>query len=303
VLFRSGLPLQRDGSSADAPALHPFVRDVLQHDLRRDRPGAEPAIHRRVATWARKSGDVDRAAAHALAASDWAVVGEVLLDLLPAAAWDGRAARVEAWLGSIPPTVARDSPTLRLAAATTELARGNMTRAAALVAPARSGTGAQVVAAFGSGDPSQVRRAAARAATECPVDSPWQPLAAFAEGAAAGVSGDLTAARDALERGARHAHATSPVLAALCEAQLGVLLMLAGAWDDGSELANRARNRLACARVAPTVGAMIVPAAAALARTHAGRFDEAHIDLALVRSLRSRPTDLPIWWEIGRAHV
>lgn len=279
------------------PTLFASSSTLIAPDVRRDRPRVDAVVHGPSTAWWHERADADHAIGRAAEAEDWEALARLVADELPIASWDGRADAVDRWLGLVPAAVVRATPGLQLAQASNELARGHVMRAAHLASSATPFPAAGVLAAIALDDPRAMACAARNAGSGLAQGSAWRGVADLIEGAGHFVAGDLAAATEVLERGARHSLATSPVIAAWCEAQLGVALMLAGAWDRGTAYANRARGRLAAARPGQLPGLALVPAAAALARTHAGRFDEAQVDLVQARALQRRAADLPPWWD------
>ncbi|MFI8090562.1 LuxR C-terminal-related transcriptional regulator [Streptomyces sp. NPDC086080] len=60
--------------------LHPLFAEILRAHLRIRRPGMEPGLHRRAATWLRRSGALAEALAHGAAADDWEFTAHALID-------------------------------------------------------------------------------------------------------------------------------------------------------------------------------------------------------------------------------
>jgi LuxR family transcriptional regulator, maltose regulon positive regulatory protein len=115
---------------------HHLFADLLRLELRRRRPGEVPAMHRRVAEWFTRHGEVDEAIRHTQAAGDWPGAARLLADHSFTLALDGQAQTVQALLRAFPPSA--DHRELALVHATVDLAQGRLDEAAAYLAVAEA---------------------------------------------------------------------------------------------------------------------------------------------------------------------
>lgn len=103
---------------------HPFLRQVLLGELRREMPAEVPVLFGRAARWAASQGDVIEAVRHAADAGQWDQVSRVLTEAGLAGALPDRAAEFEAALGRLP-AERRADPAVAAALAMVRLCRGD----------------------------------------------------------------------------------------------------------------------------------------------------------------------------------
>jgi LuxR family maltose regulon positive regulatory protein len=311
-LRAAGLPLlgrERDGSRLQC---HPLVCDVLRSDLDLREPRMGRALRTRAAAWFEDRGQSERALELHLAAGNADGAAALLWPLAASYVWDERVDRVEAWLGRFPVRRLERHAGLAAVMAAVQLGCGRLDHAHRWATLSLSAGGAvsdplgrsvrqgaeAMRALTGLGDLQDLPGGLTEviAATRELLD-PWRALLAFAHGAAAALVGREELAQRWLREGARAGLVDAPGIAALCEAQLAMMNLCAGDWANGACLAERARGRVE--RVAlpdhPLLG--LAAAAAAFARAHRGRFEEARADVAVVRRVLDAADTLPPWLE------
>ena len=115
---------------------HHLFADLLRLELRRRRPEAGPALHRRAAEWFSQYGEVDEAIRHTQAAGDWPAAARLLADHSFSLTLDGQAQTMQALLRAFPPGA--DHRELALVRATDDIAQGRLDQAAAHLAVAET---------------------------------------------------------------------------------------------------------------------------------------------------------------------
>ena len=116
---------------------HHLLADFLRLELRRTLPEEVPALHRRAAAWFSEHSEVVDAIRHTQAAADWADAARLLADHSFSLTLDGHAQTIRALVRAFPPDVGTD-PELALVRATGELVQGDLNKAAAHLAVAKS---------------------------------------------------------------------------------------------------------------------------------------------------------------------
>lgn len=290
---------------------HGLIRDVLRAELRRSEPTAAPTLHRRASRWYEEWGDAERAIDHAVEARDGALSGGLLFKAAVGYIAQGRNDVVQGWLARFPREHIARHPSLALAAAYSFMAAGKPQDArhctVALSPPREPGaemTGATpldgaragleaMVAADG---PEAMVRAATRACELTPADSPWRAIHLFAHGVALHLSGDPAAGEPKLHQGAGLSAAAAPLVASICWAQAAMIAVERRDWVAAADLTDRARQLIdEHGLTGEPLGALAFAAAAA-ARAHDGRCDEAKHDLRRGIELLATLGDLIPWY-------
>jgi LuxR family maltose regulon positive regulatory protein len=111
---------------------HPFLRQVLLGELRREMPAEVSVLFARAARWAAGQGDVIEAVRYAAEAGQWDQVSRVLIEAGLAAALPDRAAEFETELGRLP-AERRADPAVAAALAMVRLCRGDPESAEAYI--------------------------------------------------------------------------------------------------------------------------------------------------------------------------
>jgi LuxR family maltose regulon positive regulatory protein len=125
---------------------------------------------------------------------------------------------------------------------------------------------------------------AAKACALAPPDSPWQSLGLLLSGIAHHLAGEREPARGAIEEAAGRAAGEMPVVDALCHAQLALLAVEIGEWDDAARHAREAQATLE-PLAAPSAARALVLAVYAVVAAHRGDAAQARHDAADARHL------------------
>jgi len=285
---------------------HPLLADMLLAELRRARPRGEAELHRRAGDWYARAGDLDRAIGHAIDAGDVERAGDLLWETAAARVLGGRGADVDGLLERFTPEQIAAHPALALTAAARHLATGERDLVEHWTAAARhrlDGSGAlhagveTMRAAVARDGIEEMVSDAASAYRRAPGDSPWRALCCLLRGVGEHLRGDATAARAQLEEGARRGAVAAPGVQSLCLAQLALLAIDDGDWDQGPLLAARARaqaERLGADRHPATA---LVFAVSALVRAHRERVEDAQADRQRAVALLTSLVDNAAWYD------
>jgi LuxR family transcriptional regulator, maltose regulon positive regulatory protein len=286
---------------------HRLFGEALRAELRRRRPELEPELHRRASAWHQAAGDPDHALHHAISAGDIEGAGQLVWSSVMGAIGHGRRATIEGWLGRFTDVQIAAHPTLALAAANSQLARGQgdlvehwaSAAAAAADRPAAVEAGIAIMrAALARDGIPRMEDDAARAYRLEPEDSPWRSVCCMLAGTAQLVVGRLDDAVPQLEEGARRAAVAAPDVHALCLAQLGVLSLMREDWEEAAVLITRARSQVDRHGLAASATVALVFAASGLVRGHRGRVEDAQSDLQAALRLQSTMTDFAPWYDV-----
>jgi LuxR family maltose regulon positive regulatory protein len=287
---------------------HALLAGTLQAELRRREPDREAELHRRASGWYAAAGDDDRAIDHAIAANDVARAGALLWPTAARQVLDRRGADVQRRLDRFTPDQIAAHPTLALTAAAHHLALGERDlvehwTAAAERTLAGSDAGALdaaveiMRAAVARDGIVRMRRDAAHAYERSPDDSPWRSLCCLLVGVGTHLAGDRGEARLHLEEGARRGAIAAPTVQALCLAQLALLAIDGGDWEQAWLLAARARSQVERVGPAEHPTTALVFAVSALVRAHRDRVDDAQDDRRRAGALLTRLVDYVAWYD------
>jgi len=202
---------------------------------------------------------------------------------------------VRRWLAEFPSQQIAEQAPLALAAAAASLAAGDgpelarWTEAAAACLDGRDSAGASL---------TRMATAAARTRMAEPDGRLWAATAKLLEGAAHHLTGRPADARRALEDGGRGGAAAAPSMQSLCLAQLSLVAMDEGEWDEAALLAGRARSQVGSSRLEHYPTSALVFAVSALDRAQRGVRREARCDLLRSRRLLALLVDFLPWYEI-----
>jgi LuxR family maltose regulon positive regulatory protein len=103
---------------------HPFLRDLLTAELRRQLPAEVPVLAGRAARWHAARGEAVAAVRCSVEAGDWDFASRALAEVGIAAALGGRAAELEAVIGRFPADRRADDPAVATALGAARLCRG-----------------------------------------------------------------------------------------------------------------------------------------------------------------------------------
>jgi LuxR family transcriptional regulator, maltose regulon positive regulatory protein len=287
---------------------HVLLARMLQAELRRSDPCQEAELHRRASNWYLAAGDHDRAIDHAISARDIGRAGDLLWSAAAARVLDGRCTDVRRRLDQFTPDQLAAHPTLALTAAAHHLAIGERDlvehwttvaeRAAAGSGSSSLSAGVHAMrAAVGREGIGRMRRDAAQAYESLQEDSPWRSLACLLMGFAEHLAGDADAAQPRLEEGARRGAVAAPSVQTLCLAQLALIAVDRGDWEQGPLLAARARSQVERVGLDSLPTSALVFAVSALVRAHRDRVEEAQADRRRAADLLTRLVDYVAWYD------
>ena len=294
--------------SADASyRYHALLRGMLRAELRRTDPRSEAELHRRASRWYAAAGDEDRAIDHAIAAGDVARAGTLLWSTAAARVLDGRGSDVRRRLDRFSADQIASQPALALTAAAHHLALGERDLVEHWTAVAERGlpgsdsplvAGAELMrASVGRSGLGAMRADAARAYAGLPAESPWRSLCCLLLGVGTHLEGDAAGARPHLEEGARRGAIAAPSVQGLCLAQLALLAIDAGDWEQGPLLAVRARSQIERVGLDGHATAALVLAVSALVRAHRDRVEDAQADRRRATDLLAQLVDYVPWYD------
>jgi LuxR family maltose regulon positive regulatory protein len=308
-MARSNLLVVPLDNADGAYRYHGLLAAMLRAELRRSEPRREAKLHRRASDWYAAAGDEDRAIDHAIAAADVAHAGALLWGTAAARVLDGRGADIERRLDQFTPGQIAAHPTLALTAAAHHLARGERDLAehwTAVAEPALEGSddaslqaGVDLMRAAVARDGiGRMRSDAARAYARLPEDSSWRALCCRLLGVGAHLAGTGAEARTHLEEGARRGAITARSVQALCLAQLALLAIDDGDWEQGARLAARGRSQVERLGLEEQPTTALVFAVSALVRAHRDRVEDAQADRRRATELLTRLVDYVAWYDV-----
>ena len=143
-----------------------------------------------------------------------------------------------------------------------------------------------------------MRRDAACGYERLPEQSPWRSLCCLMGGVAAHLEGDAAAARPQLEEGARRGAIEAPVVQALCLAQLALLAIDGGDWEQAQVLAARGRSQVERVGLDGHPTCALVFAVSAFVRAHRDRVDEAQSDRRRATEHLTHLLDYVAWYDV-----
>jgi LuxR family transcriptional regulator, maltose regulon positive regulatory protein len=188
---------------------HHLFGELLRQELAHVDPQSVPDLHLRAATWLATEGSIDDAIRHACAAGDQTLAAELVITHWRAAFNRGELATVDRWLDELPEAIVSGDPDLALARAWVAMDRGRAREAERWLEGATSGGSGEAavlhaVLCFKLGKVTHAQRVARDALSIAAPDSPLGlPVAYCMLGIADYYLGELDAAADALEEGAR----------------------------------------------------------------------------------------------------
>jgi LuxR family maltose regulon positive regulatory protein len=292
----------------DSYRYHALLADMLRAELRRSHPQREAELHRRASDWYARTGQADRAIDHASEAGDVARAGELLWETAAARVLDGRADEVRRRLDRFTRDDVAAHPTLALTAAAHHLARGERDLVEHWTAAAAYGLNGAGAASLCAG--VEMMRAAVardgidpmvsdatRAYERLPENSPWRSLCCLMRGVGEHLRGDAAVARAHLEEGARRGAIAAPTVQTLCLAQLALLSIEEGDWEQGPLLASRARSQVDRIGLEGSPAVALVFAVSALVRSHRERIDDAQADRRCAIDLLAALVDFVPWYD------
>jgi LuxR family transcriptional regulator, maltose regulon positive regulatory protein len=290
---------------------HTLFAEMLRAELRRLEPERESALHARASAWHAERGDVDSAIHHAVAAGDPEQSGALLLRHVSSYIGHGRNDALQDWLGRFTDDQLATVPSLAVTAAHSGLAAGNRETARHWAAAATRGrlrgTGdapraleaASVLlrAAIAEHGLAKMGRDAVRARALVPDDSGPRSFALLLAGTAHHLAGNRRLARVELEDAVHSSAVAAPHVQALGLAQLALVEIDDADWEAAAVLIERARSRVEGCGLSGYPSVALVHAVSALARSHAGSAEDAHIDLRASMRLTGHLVDFIPWYD------
>jgi LuxR family maltose regulon positive regulatory protein len=295
---------------------HHLFAQYLRAELAHREPDHVPELHRRAWRWYREHDLVGRAVAHAHAAGDVEVAGELV-----AAAWSdtiraGQIETVRSWIdGFDDAQIERHAP-LAIAAAWTAALTGQRERAAHFTDAAERGTWegpmpdgtsslesaiAVTRAAFGADGISQMRHVAQRAVDLEPAANAHRAVALEILGAALTLDEEFDRARAALAEAVELAgDASSP--GAFSLAQLAAIALRQGNADAAIEYANRAHTVVQLPRMRANLANVATHSVVAELNRRRGDLEAATAAVERANALLPRLTG-GFWWLMIQTRV
>ena len=130
-----------------------------------------------------------------------------------------------------------------------------------------------------------------------PEDSPWRSFCCLLRGVGEHLRGDAATARTHLEEGARRGAIAAPSVQSLCLAQLALLALEDGDWEQGPLLAARARAQVVRLGSERHPAAALVFAVSALVRAHRERVEDAQADRRHAIEVMTSLVDSVPWYD------
>lgn len=291
-LANTGVPLQSLDRSHGRYRCHGLLRDMLLGELH-TQPEREVQLHLSACSWHTARHEFDDAVAHAVAAGDAGLAGNLLWESLPRQFAAGRGEVVQRWLDSFSAEDLSAHPPLALTAAHSALARGDLRQAEhwGLIAAAalrRSSTppsvaslpaGVAVIqAAVGRHGIAPMGAGAARAGAHEEQDSPWRAVFCLLQGVADHLTGAREQAREHLEEGIHCSSLAAPPVETLCLSQLAIIAVEEGDWDQGVDLIARAVDQVERHDLTSYPSSALTFAVSAHLRSEVGHVDEGKRD-------------------------
>jgi LuxR family maltose regulon positive regulatory protein len=306
-MSRSNLLLMPLDNADGSYRYHTLLGGMLRAELRRCESCREAELHRRASDWYAVARDEDRAIDHAIQAGDVGRAGDLLWRTAAARVLDGRGGDVRRRLDRFTPDQIAAHPALALTAAARHLELGERDLVEHWTAAAEgsvAGTGASLEAGIGTMRAAvardgigRMRSDASDAYERAPEDSPWRSLCCLLIGVADHLVGDTDAARPRLEEGARRGAIAAPSVQALCLAQLALIAVDGGDWEEGPLFAARARSQVERVGLDRHPTSALVFAVSALVRAHRDRVEDAQADRRRATELLTRLIDYVPWYD------
>jgi LuxR family transcriptional regulator, maltose regulon positive regulatory protein len=289
---------------------HHLFGEMLRSELRQREPGdTEARLHARASRWYEAHSEPDHAVDHAIAAGELERAGDLIWHAYPEVSGRGRIATLVRWFDQIGDDSIATSPALALAAAHTQLARGqgdqaaHWARVAAGIAKSTDTSGPiqadihLLDALLATDGVVQMDKDAGRASELHPVEAPWQAPCYLLRGVASHLTGHPERAVPMLQEGVRRGAVVSPVVQVNSLAQLCLIAVEDGDWDRGSRLIAQAREQVRRCGLSDYPSIVLAVATSALVHTHEGRVERAQADRRDAKRLLALLADFPAWYE------
>jgi len=309
-LARSNVLLDAVDRSEEHFRAHPLLAEALRAELHRVDPGQAYEVHRRASSWYERRGEARRAIDHAIAGGQYDAAGVLLWRSLPG--WWGAGSRkaIERWLTRVGEHEVAAHPALSLVAAAVAVVARRRTAAERWVSTAertlaaaeesRPRLEAEVAvmrAAMGGAGAADMAARAERAQSGGDPDDPWRGPALLLEGIGRHLVGDAAEARDRLEAGVVAAAGSAPAFEALGLSQLALISLARDAFEEGAELALRARGCVERLDPGDHIPGDLVHAVAAFALSHRGEAARARSEADRARHALAVRGESPAWYD------
>ena len=282
---------------------HTLFREFLLGELGRAEPGIVMTLHQRAADWHEASGSPAQALEHLLHTADWDRSVRLTAALAPPTVHAGQLPTLRRWLCTIGDANVERCPPLAVMAGWGSVLSGDTAQAerwAAFVDAASfdgeppdgsssfESARAMLRAAMCAKGPEQMLADASFAVAHEPSWGPWRSDALWLLGEANLLAGRLGEAGAAFAEGsATAATLNSPNVMTLCEAQLALLAMDRGEWQEAADRLEHALAVIDEHRMHDYVFSITVFGGAARRSLHHSDLDETHRQLT--RAMRARP--------------
>jgi len=283
---------------------HALFREFLLGELGRAEPGIVTTLHQRAADWHEASGSPAQALEHLLHTAGWDRSVRLTAALAPPTVHAGQLPTLRRWLRTIGDANIERYPPLAVMAGWVGVLSSDTAQAerwAASVDAASSdgvpldgsssfeSARAMLRAAMCARGPEQMLADATLAVAHEPAWGPWRSDALWLLGEANLLAGRLDEARAALAEGsAAAATLNTPDVITLCEAQLALLAMDRGEWQEAVDRLERALAVIDEHQMHDHVFSIPAFAGAARLSLHHSDLNETHRQLN--RAMQARPT-------------
>jgi LuxR family maltose regulon positive regulatory protein len=281
---------------------HHLFRDLLRSELEHREPGLVPELDRRATTWCQAHGMLEPALHYAHAAGDTDAVTRIFEALVLPTYYSGGVATVQSWLDWYDEGLRERYPTIAVLGAWVYILTGRPAEAARCEREEQAST---ATPALPDGSPSLEPWIATLRAYTCPdgveralADCElaldrlgpggwWQPIAQLGAGCTLALLGDAERAHPALVRATELAAAAGARESEnLAFAQLALLAIEAGVWNDAATYAERAIAILMEAKLDGYLASGLAYGVAARVAIHRGEITQAREYVAAIHRLR-----------------
>jgi LuxR family maltose regulon positive regulatory protein len=281
---------------------HHLFRDLLRSELEHREPDLAPELHRRAMLWCQANGMLEPALHYARAAGDADAVTRIFEQLVLPTYYSGGVATVQSWLDWYDDALRARYPTIAVLGAWIYVLTGRPAEAARCEREAQTSTARPVLP---DGSPSLEPWIATLRAYTCPdgvertlADCElaldrlgpggwWQPIAQLGAGCAHALLGDAERAIPALVRATEvAAEAGARESENLAFAELALLAIEAGAWEDAATHSGRAIAVLTEAKLDGYLASGLAYATAARVAIHRGELTRAREYVTATHRLR-----------------
>ncbi len=302
---------------------HRLFGDILRSELARESPAVVARLHANAGRWLEEARDVEAAVRHAQAAHEveraarlvWSQTGSYLAT--------GRLPTLRRWLEGFPNQEVLGHAKLALTAAWCARESGGAVdhwidaAERGLFDASRPGEAAAVASNIALLHADRARDGVAQMRSDAELairlqspDDTWRPFALYLQAVAVLLSGEADEARRLLGTAEQLAATLRvPTHQALCLAQLAVLAVDSGDWEQARSLTDRALSVLAEHRIDDSPSVSVVHCIGALVTAKAGQVEEsrrlAQRAMRMVAVLNHCPAWLAVQtrYLLGRAHL